>query len=115
MALLARRSFLQQSLAAGAACSAELLLGRHLPAQTPSSNAAGPVRLYLDTKRTIASIDRNIFGSFLEHLGLGNNITSAGCALSMRESTIPAQSSPTLLIMGSEKMSWKKSIRSESR
>ena len=69
MALLARRSFLQQSLAAGAACSAELLLGRHLPAQTPSSNAAGPVRLYLDTKRTIASIDRNIFGSFLEHLG----------------------------------------------
>ena len=41
MALLARRSFLQQSLAAGAACSAELLLGRHLPAQTPSSNAAG--------------------------------------------------------------------------
>src|SRR5438270_7684410 len=81
MALLARRSFLQQSLAAGAACSAELLLGRHLPAQTPSSNAAGPVRLYLDTKRTIASIARNIFGSFLDHLGLGNNITSAACAL----------------------------------
>jgi alpha-N-arabinofuranosidase len=69
MALLARRSFLQQSLGAGAACSAELLLGHYLPAQTPSSNAAGPVRLYLDTKRTIASIDPNIFGSFLEHLG----------------------------------------------
>jgi len=114
MALLARRSFLQQSRQARpvppSCCSVAIYLRKlHLRTQLAT------VRLYFDTKRTIASIDRNIFGSFLEHLGLGNNITSAGCALSMRESTIPAQSSPTLLIMGSEKMSWKKSIRSESR
>jgi len=62
-----RRRFLQQSLATGAACSSELLLGRFLCAQ--SSSPSAPARVYLDTKRTIAPIDRNLFGSFLEHLG----------------------------------------------
>src|SRR5271169_4344822 len=69
MTSIARRRFLQQSLTVGGACTAELAFGRFLPAQTPSSVQAGAARIYLDTKRTNASIDRNLFGSFLEHLG----------------------------------------------
>ena len=69
MASIERRRFLQQSLAVGATCSAELLLSRVLSAQTPPSNGAAVARVYLDTRRTIAPIDRNLFGSFLEHLG----------------------------------------------
>ena len=67
MVPMQRRRFLQQSLAMGAACSTELLLGPVWRAQTPPAN--GPARVYLDTRRTIAPIDRNLFGSFLEHLG----------------------------------------------
>jgi alpha-N-arabinofuranosidase len=67
MVPMQRRRFLQQSLAMGAACSTELLLGLGWRAQTPPANA--PARVYLDTRRTIAPIDRNLFGSFLEHLG----------------------------------------------
>jgi alpha-N-arabinofuranosidase len=69
MVPIKRRHFLQQSLAVGATCSAELLFGRISPAQTPPSNPAATARVYIDTKRTIAPIDRNLFGSFLEHLG----------------------------------------------
>jgi alpha-N-arabinofuranosidase len=69
MAPIKRRRFLQQSLAVGATCTAESLLSRVLPAQTPPSNSAAAARVYIDTKRTIAPIDRNLFGSFLEHLG----------------------------------------------
>jgi alpha-N-arabinofuranosidase len=69
MAPIERRQFLQQSLAASAGCSAQLLLGRILPAQTTPSNSTAAARVYLDTKRTIAPIDQNLFGSFLEHLG----------------------------------------------
>jgi len=65
VASIERRRFLQQSLTAGFGCSAELLLGRILPAQT----ATGISRVYLDTRRTTAPIDPNLFGSFLEHLG----------------------------------------------
>jgi alpha-N-arabinofuranosidase len=66
---IARRRFLRQSLAAGVGCTAEPLLGRLWPAQTPPSDPMAATRVYLDTKRTVASIDRNLFGSFLEHLG----------------------------------------------
>jgi alpha-N-arabinofuranosidase len=69
MAPIERRQFLQQSLAVGAGCSAQLLLSRLLPAQTAPSNSTAAARVYLDTKRTIAPIDPNLFGSFLEHLG----------------------------------------------
>src|SRR5882757_3803425 len=69
MTSIARRRFLRQSLGAGAGCSAELLLSRFVAAQIPSPNSAAPVRVYLDTRRTIAPINRNLFGSFLEHLG----------------------------------------------
>jgi alpha-L-arabinofuranosidase len=69
MVPMERRQFLRQSLAAGAACSGELLLGRYLKAQTAPASSAGPARVYLDTKRATAAIDPNLFGSFLEHLG----------------------------------------------
>jgi alpha-L-arabinofuranosidase len=64
-----RRQFLRHSLAAGAGCSAQLLLSRFLPAQTPPPPTTAPARVYLDTKRTLAPVDQNLFGSFLEHLG----------------------------------------------
>jgi alpha-N-arabinofuranosidase len=61
-----RRRFLQQTATAGLAGSAELMFGKLLSAQT---NPGGPMRVYLDSRRTIAPIDPNLFGSFLEHLG----------------------------------------------
>jgi len=69
MASMERRRFLQQTLAAGVGCSAQLLLGRALTAQTPATATTNGVRIYLDTRRTVAPIDPNLFGSFLEHLG----------------------------------------------
>src|SRR6516225_6729754 len=67
MVLIKRRRFLQHSLTVGAAYSAGMLFGRALAAQGPPSH--GPTRIFVDTRRTIASIDPNLFGSFLEHLG----------------------------------------------
>jgi alpha-L-arabinofuranosidase len=65
-----RRSFLQQASAAGIACSADLLFGRSLMAHAkPAANSGTAARVYIDSRRTIAPIDRNLFGSFLEHLG----------------------------------------------
>jgi alpha-N-arabinofuranosidase len=68
-----RRRFLGQAAAAGIACSTELAFGRFLPAQAQSSmqtsNPSDPVRIFLDTRRTVSPLDRNLFGSFLEHLG----------------------------------------------
>src|ERR1700680_1908562 len=62
-----RRKFLRQASTAGLACSASVVFGRFLSAQVAPSMAA--VRLYVDSRRTIAPLDRNLFGSFLEHLG----------------------------------------------
>jgi hypothetical protein len=62
----ARRRFLQQSATVGVGWSASLMLGRALSAEGPSSSTT---RIYLDSRRTLASLDRNLFGSFLEHLG----------------------------------------------
>jgi alpha-L-arabinofuranosidase len=63
-----RRRFLHQASMAGIACSSfsltDLLFGQTSP---PSSGET--VRLYIDSRRTIAPIDHNLFGSFLEHLG----------------------------------------------
>ncbi len=68
-----RRSFLQAAGAAGAACSAEMLLGPAARALAPkaggAASASGTARVYLDTRRIVSPIDRNLFGSFLEHLG----------------------------------------------
>jgi alpha-N-arabinofuranosidase len=62
-----RRKFLRQASAAGLACSTDLMFGQFLSAQVAPS--ASTVRVYVDSRRAIASLDRNLFGSFLEHLG----------------------------------------------
>jgi alpha-N-arabinofuranosidase len=73
----ARRQFLRQVSNAGIAYSATSLLGSFahgfaaegpLQAAAPTSTKTG-ARIYVDTRRTIAPLDRNLFGSFLEHLG----------------------------------------------
>jgi alpha-L-arabinofuranosidase len=72
-----RRRFLKQASAAGMASSAVTLfptfahgLAAESSRQTASSAvSAAAARVYVDTRRTIAPLDRNLFGSFLEHLG----------------------------------------------
>src|SRR5271168_4175107 len=72
-----RRRFLKQASNAGAACSATALFGNVAhglvagqSAQiAPAASSATAARVYVDTRRTIAPLDRNLFGSFLEHLG----------------------------------------------
>lgn len=63
-----RRRFLEQVAAAAIAGSAHVVLGRFAAAQS-SSTANEPARVFIDTRRTVAPIDRNLFGSFLEQLG----------------------------------------------
>ena len=62
-----RRQFLQQAAGAGIACLANHSLSRFAFAQTATSS--GVARIYVDSRRAIAPLDRNLFGSFLEHLG----------------------------------------------
>ena len=70
MSRTSRRHFLQQASIAGAACSTDLLFGGSVFAQAkPSPSPTAAARVYVDTRRTISPIDRNLFGSFLEHLG----------------------------------------------
>jgi alpha-N-arabinofuranosidase len=65
-----RRRFLRQATTAGAALSASRVLGgASLFAQAKPMNAGDAVRIYVDSRRTISPLDRNLFGSFLEHLG----------------------------------------------
>ncbi len=70
-----RRHFLKQVSTSGLACSASVLLGRSLFAQSAagrdaaSAGSNSATRVYIDTRRTISPLDRNLFGSFLEHLG----------------------------------------------
>src|ERR1022692_305364 len=72
-----RRQFLKEASNAGVACSAAALVpsvARGFAAKSPvqAASAAGTTaaaRVYVDTRRTIAPLDRNLFGSFLEHLG----------------------------------------------
>ena len=65
-----RRRFLHQAANAGMAWGVSSLWGgAFLRAQTSSPNTADPVRVHVDTRRVIAPLDRNLFGSFLEHLG----------------------------------------------
>src|ERR1043165_9744214 len=63
-----RRRFLQQASSAGLALSATSMFGRFLSAQSPAA-ADQTARIFMNSRRTIASLDRNLFGSFLEHLG----------------------------------------------
>jgi alpha-N-arabinofuranosidase len=70
-----RRKFLQQATSVGVACSANLFGGRFASGQTvPTAQAAttesaSAARVYIDSRRTVGALDRNLFGSFLEHLG----------------------------------------------
>jgi alpha-N-arabinofuranosidase len=67
----ARRCFLCQASAAGMAWSATAVFGGSMVgkafAQTKSTVSVA--RVYVDSRRTIAPIDRNVWGSFLEVLG----------------------------------------------
>jgi len=64
-----RRHFLQQAIGAGAACSANLLLRPFSYGQTSPAGSGDVTHIYLDSRRTVAPLDPNVFGSFLEHLG----------------------------------------------
>jgi alpha-N-arabinofuranosidase len=64
-----RRNFLRQSLAAGAAGAAHLASPHWLAAQVKGVAASQPVQIFADTRRRSVPLDRNLFGSFLEHLG----------------------------------------------
>ena len=64
-----RRRFLRELAAEGVAVSANQLFGSFATAQTATAQAGGPARLYVDTRRTRGTLDRNVFGSFLEHQG----------------------------------------------
>jgi alpha-N-arabinofuranosidase len=78
-----RRDFLRQVSTAGIALSAKGLFGPLLDAQTVAGG--GDVsRIYVDSRRTIAPLDRNLFGSFLEHLGraIHEGIYDPGSSLS---------------------------------
>ncbi len=84
MAGRSRRRFLREVAAAGVAASANQLFGGLAKAQTATAQASGPARLYVDARRTCATLDRNVFGSFLEHLGraIYEGIYDPGSALS---------------------------------
>jgi alpha-N-arabinofuranosidase len=80
-----RRDFLRQSFAAGAAAwSAQTFLPGRLFAQDNSASSTGLARIFADTRRTSPPLDRNLFGSFLEHLGraIYDGIYQAGSPLS---------------------------------
>ena len=62
-----RRHFLQQSLAAGVAWSAGVLSPRW--AQAKGVAGSQPAQIFADTRRVSVPLERNLFGSFLEHLG----------------------------------------------
>jgi alpha-L-arabinofuranosidase len=69
-----RRRFLRQASKTGLACSVApifSLIGRGATGRSSQAAPAGTTtaRIYVDTRRTIAPLDRNLFGSFLEHLG----------------------------------------------
>jgi alpha-N-arabinofuranosidase len=63
-----RRQFLKQAATAGIACSANSFLAPFAFTQSPAGSS-DIARVYVDSRRTIAPLDRNLFGSFLEHLG----------------------------------------------
>ena len=67
MGSVSRRQFLHEASAAALAAGAQFAFGANSLAQTPS--AASPVRIFADSRRTLAPVPRNLFGSFLEHLG----------------------------------------------
>ncbi len=67
MARESRRGFLRNAAVTGIAISADYALSPL--ARAPSKTASSAYEAYLDTRGTLPALDRNIFGSFLEHLG----------------------------------------------
>ena len=66
--MTSRRRFLQQVTTAGLAMSANAAFGRFASAQSPATTDQ-TARVFINSRRSIAPLDRNLFGSFLEHLG----------------------------------------------
>lgn len=64
-----RRHFLRQAVNAGMAWSWTSLFGGSLLRGQTSPQTGDITRVYVDSRRLIAPLDRNLFGSFLEHLG----------------------------------------------
>src|SRR6266436_948379 len=69
MRSVSRRHFLQDASKTGIALGANFAFARNLFSQSSASSAAQPVRIYADSRRTLAPLQREVFGSFLEHLG----------------------------------------------
>lgn len=62
-----RRRFLQQAATAGLICGTRFACSPLFAQAAPSTTSI--CRVYIDSRRIISPIDRNLFGSFLEHLG----------------------------------------------
>jgi alpha-N-arabinofuranosidase len=69
MFLPGRRKFLRQTAGAGIALSLRSVCGDLLLGQLAPASADTTTRLFIDSRRAIGTLDRNLFGSFLEHLG----------------------------------------------
>jgi alpha-L-arabinofuranosidase len=70
MGSISRRSFLRRSVMTGIGCCANIGPTRALLAQTSTtSRATQAAKVYVDSRRTLAPLGPNLFGSFLEHLG----------------------------------------------
>ncbi|MGB7281365.1 MAG: alpha-N-arabinofuranosidase [Candidatus Acidiferrum sp.] len=69
MRSVSRRHFLKDASKAGLAMGTNLAFGHGLLGQSPASNPGQPMRIFADSRRTIAPVEKNLFGSFLEHLG----------------------------------------------
>ncbi len=69
MRSVSRRNFLQDASKTGIALGANLAFGNHLFGQSAAADAGQPTRIYADSRRMIAPLHREVFGSFLEHLG----------------------------------------------
>jgi alpha-L-arabinofuranosidase len=64
-----RRRFLRQAVNSGMAWGMTSLLGESFLRGQTSPSAGDTVRVYADSRRVTAPLDRYLFGSFLEHLG----------------------------------------------
>src|SRR5215469_14236105 len=63
-----RRGFLKQTGTAALASIAGPLLGRAAVGQA-SAGSATTTKVYVDSRRQVGAIEKNLYGSFLEHLG----------------------------------------------
>ena len=66
MNCFSRRRFLSGTVLAGASLAARL---PWLPSSAAAQESSGPARVVIDPDRCVSTLDKNIFGSFIEHLG----------------------------------------------